>query len=177
MKEHISHPAQMIFTAAGLAVLIGLTVLYAVMGSWVACAVFLALACLYFWFCRDAFCTVTLDETGVTQRFFWKSQTFKWENIREAGVLAANALRRKQKTKRPSRCAIYYALQPMTNEERLRASLRPSGGCITVTYSDERLRTTIRHWPHTLILFNVRAGDLFGDRVTLLDLNMNEIHY
>ena len=177
MKEHISHPARMILNAAGFLILAGLVVLYAVVGNWTASLVFLVLACLYFWFCRDAFHTVTIDKSGITQSFFGKKKTFKWENIREAGITAASVVRRKQHNKRPSRCYIYYSVRNLDNGERLAAGAKPAEDIITVTYTPERLRQTVAFWPNQIILFNVTGRELFGEEKTLPDLNMKEIHY
>ncbi len=177
MKEHISHPAQMVLTGIGVLILAGLAILYAVMGNGWACLIFLALTCLYFCFCRDAFYLVTIDTSGVTQRFFWRKKSIDWESIREAGVLAANVMKRRQHGKRPSRCHIYYSEKVLTNEERLLAGLKPQKYLITVTYTPERLRKTTACWPQQMILFNVTAKELFGAEIALPDLNMREIHY
>lgn len=177
MKEHISHPAQMVLTGIGVLILSGLAILYAVMGNGWACLIFLALTCLYIYFCRDAFYLVTIDPSGVTQRFFWQKKTFDWESVREAGVLAANVIKRKQRGKHPSRCHIYYSTKVLTDEERLSAALKPQKHLITVTYTPERLRETISYWQQRMILFNVTAKELFGAETALPDLNMREIHY
>ena len=177
MKEHFSHPIQMILTTAGFLILAGLAVLYAAMKNPIACLVFIVIAILYFGVNRDAFYRVTYNDAGITQRTFLTKQTFKWENVQEAGVMAVNVVKRKRRDKRPSECRLYYSLNVLTNEERMAASNKPGKHVILVNYTPEKLRISINEWPHRLTLFNVTAKELFGEEVVLPDLNMKEIHY
>lgn len=179
MKASVNHPWRMVGTLAGLLVLLSVTVLYGVMEQWTACVVFLTVACLYFWLCRDAFDKILVDDAGVTLVRLGKTIFVPWAEIREIGVLLPNAMKRLRRDKQGSRCSLYYAPKRLNNEERLAACISVPGDMIVVSYQPRRLQTTLAHWAKPVIFFNVTCRELFGDGTVAAasDWNIQEIRY
>ena len=179
MKRIICHPVRLILQVFCLLVLLAMVILYLVMRNYVAAMTFGALLSLSAYLNMGTFCTVRIDDDGITKTILGLQGTsMKWSEVKEAGVIYTNHVRRLAARKNPGSCSLYVSPRKMTSEERLKASLDwPPKDVIEMTYTPERMREISLRWEKKWTLFNITSRELFRDEPILLNVDVDEIRH
>ena len=151
------------FAAVGFLVILGaclLAVLAGVSGSWIAAAVFAAVAAVFVYVSVLYGSTLTLDEAGLRRSFFGlRLHTVPWSAVAEVGVVGLKVFNNND-PKRTGTLYLYFSPRALDKDSRFKLALEwPPRDMLYLCYTKDRAAAVRALWSGPIETFN--AGDLF----------------
>lgn len=137
-----------------------LAVLAGVSGSWIAAAVFAAVAAVFVYVSVLYGSTLTLDEAGLRRSFFGlRLHTVPWSAIAEVGVVGLKVFNNND-PKRTGTLYLYFSPRALDKDSRFKLALEwPPRDMLYLCYTKDRAAAVRALWSGPIKTFN--AGDLF----------------
>lgn len=154
------HPLKFAAALFTVVVCAFLAVLAGVSGSWIAAAVFAAVAAVFVYVSVLYGSTLTLDETGLRRSFFGlRLHTVPWSAVAEVGVVGLKVFNNND-PKRTGTLYLYFSPRALDKDSRFKLALEwPPRDMLYLCYTKDRAAAVRALWSGPIETFN--AGDLF----------------